>query len=63
MELPDTSQVEIRGDDVTLRTRNPQRFYVEFGALVVRHRLDARRLETLDAGAEAVFGYLERSAT
>lgn len=63
VELPDTSHVEIRGDAVTLRTRNPQRFYAEFGRRVVAEGLDVRRLETLDAGAEAVFGYLERSAT
>lgn len=61
--MPDTSHVEVRGESVIVRTRNPARFYADFGRAVVDERLDVARLETLDAGAEAVFGYLERSAT
>jgi hypothetical protein len=33
------------------------------GDIVVARRFEIGRLETLDAGAEAVFGYLERSAS
>jgi ABC-2 type transport system ATP-binding protein len=63
VELPATSHVEVRGDTVTLRTRNPQEFFAQLNGLVVAHALEIERLETLDAGAEAVFGYLQRSAS
>jgi ABC-2 type transport system ATP-binding protein len=63
VELPDTTHVEVHGDAVTLRTHNAPAFFAELGRLVAAHRLEVNRLETLDAGAEAVFGYLQRSAT
>lgn len=62
IELADTSHVEVHGDAVTLRTAGPARFYAELGELVARHGLDIERMETLDTGAEAVFGYLQRGA-
>lgn len=61
VELSDTSHVEVSGSAITLRTGNPTRFFAQLGELVVAHQLDVDRLETLDAGAEAVFGYLQRS--
>jgi len=61
VELPDTSHIEVREPAVTLRTANPTRFYAQLMELVVAHGLDVDRLETIDAGAEAVFGYLQRS--
>lgn len=61
VELADTSHVEIHGSAITLRTGNPTRFFAQLTELAAAHQLDIDRLETLDAGAEAVFGYLQRS--
>ncbi|MCE9605888.1 MAG: ABC transporter ATP-binding protein [Planctomycetia bacterium] len=61
--LPDTSHVEVREEAITLRTANPSRFFAQLTELVALHELDVDRLETLDAGAEAVFGYLQRSTS
>ncbi|HJT33045.1 MAG TPA: ABC transporter ATP-binding protein [Pirellulales bacterium] len=61
-ELPDVRGVEIRDDALTVSTRQPARFFAEVGRLVGEHRFDVRRLQTLDAGAVAVFDYLERRA-
>jgi ABC-2 type transport system ATP-binding protein len=63
VEFPDVSHVEIHGEALTLRTRNPAGFFARLGEIVVARRFAILRLETLDAGAEAVFGYLERSAS
>jgi ABC-2 type transport system ATP-binding protein len=63
LESPDVSHVEIQGDGLTIRTRNPAGFYTLLGEIVVARRFEIGRLETLDAGAEAVFGYLMRSAS
>jgi ABC-2 type transport system ATP-binding protein len=63
VESPDVSHVEIHGEALTLRTRNPAGFFAMLGESVVARRFEIARLETLDAGAEAVFGYLERSAS
>jgi ABC-2 type transport system ATP-binding protein len=43
---------------VLVRARNPQRFFREFGRLVLEEWFDVVRLETLDDSAEAVLGYL-----
>jgi ABC-2 type transport system ATP-binding protein len=61
IELPDVRSVEVHDDTITLRTENPARFFARFGELAAQHALDVQRLETLDAGADAVFSYLERS--
>jgi ABC-2 type transport system ATP-binding protein len=63
MERPTVAQVEIHGDAVTVRTTNPPAFFAELNELIVAQGIDVERLETLDAGAEAVFGYLQRGAT
>jgi hypothetical protein len=60
---PEVSQVDVRGDAVTLRTTKPQEFFAVLNELIAAEGLDVGRLETLDAGAEAVFGYLQRGAT
>lgn len=60
IELPEVESVDIRADALTVRTRQPQQFFSAVGNLVLDHEIDVRRLETLDAGADAVFGYLER---
>lgn len=60
VELPDVESVELRAEVLTIRTRNPQQFFTTFGDLVLQHGIDVRRVETVDTGADAVFGYLER---
>lgn len=59
LELPVVSAAEIRGDQLTVRTRQPQQFYQSLGELLLAHRIELRQLEALDTGADAVFGYLE----
>jgi ABC-2 type transport system ATP-binding protein len=59
---PEVSQVDVRGDAVTLRTTAPGEFFAALNDLIAAERFEIGRLETLDAGAEAVFGYLQRGA-
>jgi ABC-2 type transport system ATP-binding protein len=56
---PDVQSLEFRGETLLVRTRNPGRFFARVGELAVEHRLSLARLEAVDAGADAVFGYLE----
>lgn len=60
---PEVVQVDVRGDAVTLRTTKPQEFFAVLNDLIATEGFDVVRLETLDAGADAVFGYLQRGAT
>jgi ABC-2 type transport system ATP-binding protein len=43
---------------VVVRTRNPRRFFGDFGRLVVEEQLEVRHLEPLDDSAHAILGYL-----
>ncbi|MGH7138835.1 MAG: ABC transporter ATP-binding protein, partial [Pirellulales bacterium] len=52
--------VEIRGDTLTVKISQPANFFARVGRLVVEHGFAVERLQTLDTGADAVFGYLER---
>jgi hypothetical protein len=52
--------VELHGDRVTVRTREPQRFFALVNRLAVDERLPIDRLATLDSNADAVFGYLQQ---
>ena len=52
--------VELHGDSVTVRTREPQRFFALVNRLAVDERLPIDRLATLDSNADAVFGYLQQ---
>ena len=63
MARPEVAQVDVRGDAVTLRTTKPQEFFATLNDLIAAEGFDVVRLETLDAGADAVFGYLQRGAT
>lgn len=63
VENADVSHVEIHGEAVTVRTANPPRFFAALNELLATEAIDVGRLETLDAGTEAVFGYLARGAT
>ncbi len=59
-ENPIVQSVEVRDHALTVRTRNPQQFFGEIGELVCQHGIEVRRLQPLDAGAEAVFDYLQK---
>ena len=43
---------------VQVRTSHAGRFFATLNALVLEHGIDVERLETLDAGADAIFSYL-----
>jgi ABC-2 type transport system ATP-binding protein len=60
VEIPEVESVEVRHETLTVRTRHPQQFFGMVGSLVLERGIELERLETLDAGADAVFGYLER---
>ncbi|MEX0978963.1 MAG: hypothetical protein WDZ48_08940, partial [Pirellulales bacterium] len=59
-EYPDVQGVEVRDDSLVVRTRNPQEFFAFVGTLVCTHGIVVRRMQTLDAGADAVFDYLQQ---
>ncbi|MEX0678545.1 MAG: ABC transporter ATP-binding protein [Pirellulales bacterium] len=59
-ENPDVLGVEMRDGALVVRTRNPRVFFDRLGQLICEHGIDVRRLQTLDAGADAVFDYLEQ---
>ncbi|HET6883294.1 MAG TPA: hypothetical protein VFI31_24200, partial [Pirellulales bacterium] len=56
----EVQSIEIAGDTLTVRTGQPAAFFARVGRLVVDHGFAVERLQTLDTGADAVFGYLER---
>lgn len=57
--LPDVIGVEMATEGtLTVRARNPRRFFPEFTRLVLEESLDVRRLETLDDSTHAVLNYL-----
>jgi hypothetical protein len=45
-----------------VRTRQPAEFFAHVNSLALEPELNITRLETLDAGADAVFAYLETGA-
>jgi ABC-2 type transport system ATP-binding protein len=61
-EIPEVQSIELGDRALVVRTIAPGRFFATLNELVVRHGFEIRRLQTLDAGADAVFGYLEGSA-
>lgn len=54
--------VELDDGALRVRTRNPIELFRRVGDLVVDENFEIRRLETLDAGAEAVFRYVAGGA-
>jgi ABC-2 type transport system ATP-binding protein len=52
--------VEMRGERLLIRTREPQRFFALVNRLAVEELLPIDQLTTLDGGADAVFGYLQQ---
>ena len=57
--MDSVTSVDVRDDVLTVRVHQPAKFFPELNALVVEEGLELTRLETLDAGADAVFAYLE----
>lgn len=62
VETTDVRSVDVQNDVLTIRTRTPDIFFQHLADHVISHKIDVRRLETLDAGADAVFSYLQRGA-
>lgn len=60
VETPEVESVEMHGDALTIRTRQPARFFAAIGELVLERGIVVHHMETLDAGADAVFNYLEQ---
>jgi ABC-2 type transport system ATP-binding protein len=59
---PDVRGIELRSDSLVVRTRNPQRFFALINDLIAEHGVTVRKLQSLDAGADAVFNYLQQGA-
>ncbi len=59
--LPEVHSVEVDERSLTLRTRQPEQFFPRLNGLLAREAIDIDALETLDAGADAVFSYLQRA--
>jgi ABC-2 type transport system ATP-binding protein len=60
---PEVQGIDVRDDSLIVRTRNPQEFFEHVGTLVCEHGIEVRRMQTLDAGADAVFDYLQQGAS
>ena len=43
---------------ITVRARNPRKFFHQFGELVLDRMIEVRHLETLDESTHDVLGYL-----
>jgi ABC-2 type transport system ATP-binding protein len=61
VETPHVRSVDLRDEVLLVRTRHPAQFFKLLGELVHEHSLEIERFETIDAGADAVFDYLQRS--
>ena len=59
-EYPDVQGVDVRDTSLVVRTRNPAEFFAFVGDLVCTHGITVHRMQTLDAGADAVFDYLQQ---
>jgi ABC-2 type transport system ATP-binding protein len=59
IDSAEVRSVELRDDSLVVRTRNPRQFFTALGQVVLENGLELRRVETLDAGADAVFEYLQ----
>jgi ABC-type multidrug transport system ATPase subunit len=58
--MPEVHSVEIARDMLKVRTRNPSQFFARVAALVLEDDVEVYSMRTLDAGADAVFDYLQR---
>lgn len=63
LELPEVVGVDFGPIDdgsgrLVARVTNPKKFFRDFAKLVIAHRWNVRRLETLDDSTQAILGYL-----
>jgi ABC-2 type transport system ATP-binding protein len=58
----EVQSVELGDDQLLVRTSHPARFFASLNELVLHEELEVERLQTLDAGADAIFGYLEQGS-
>jgi ABC-2 type transport system ATP-binding protein len=58
----EVQSVELGLDQLLVRTSHPARFFASLNELVLHEELEIERLQTLDAGADAIFGYLEQGS-
>lgn len=61
--LPEVLSVELRDETLTVRTLSPMNFYSRCADLVLDQHFNIERLQTLDTGADAVFGYLQKGVS
>jgi ABC-2 type transport system ATP-binding protein len=59
--MPQVHSVEVAEHALTLRTRQPEEFFARLNRLLAAEAIDIEALETLDAGADAVFSYLQKT--
>jgi len=59
---PDVRGIELRSDSLVVKTRNPQRFFGLINDMIAENGVSVRKLQSLDAGADAVFNYLQQGA-
>ena len=60
-KMPDVQGIEVREQSLTVRTRNPEQFFAHGRRAGLRARQSkCAGMQTLDAGADAVFDYLQQ---
>lgn len=57
---PDVRGIELKPDSLVIRTRNPGRFFARVNDIIAGNQVSVLKLLTLDAGADAVFNYLQQ---
>jgi ABC-2 type transport system ATP-binding protein len=62
VKTPDVRSVDLRDEFLLVRTRNPGQFFALLSDLVLQHGVDVDRFEVIDAGADAVFNYLQQGS-
>ncbi|MEK6239038.1 MAG: ABC transporter ATP-binding protein, partial [Planctomycetales bacterium] len=60
---PEVRSLEINGSRLTVRTTSAAKFFEGVNAIVLEDEFELEGMEVLDAGAEAVFQYLDRAST
>lgn len=58
IDWPDVAGLDVRGESLVVRARNPRRFFRLVGRLVLDEDFDLTRLEPLDDSAHAILGYV-----
>ncbi len=59
VKMPDVHSVEVVDNRLTVRTRNPTKFFSHVSDLVLKHEVEVQQFTTIDASADAVFSYLQ----